>query len=219
VEPRERGRRMSAHHPNVGLRSTPLQLGDDGRQEMVARRLRRPDPDHPAATVAVLGEHALHLFELLEHLPCELEQDLTRRRRARAAGAAYEERDADLFLERADLLADCGLAQVELLASTCEAANLDDRLEDAELLRLEHVLFRKRANRMPARRRGFERMMPPIRGLVPTQTRCCPTKRQGCALETVIGAHPRYGPRDVGIGGPLPHVPPLGAPACSLAHP
>src|SRR5262249_51979480 len=121
-----------------------------------------------AAPVAVLGEPAPPLFELPAPLPGELEQPLTRRRRTRAACAAHEERDADLVLERADLLADRGLAQVELLAGTSEAANLDDRLEDAELLRLEHVLARKKANRMPDRRRGFECMMPPIRGPVPT---------------------------------------------------
>ena len=73
VETRERHRRMSADDAYVDFRQAALQLREHRREEIVRRRLGRPDADDAGLAVAVLAEHALHLPDLVEHLPCALQ--------------------------------------------------------------------------------------------------------------------------------------------------
>ena len=73
VETRERHRRMSADDAYVDFRQAALQLREHRREEIVRRRLGRPDADDAGLAVAVLPEHALHLLDLVEHLPCALQ--------------------------------------------------------------------------------------------------------------------------------------------------
>src|SRR5262249_15953556 len=91
------------------------------------------DAESLAAREVARGEALLHGIEVLERVPAPVAEELAAGGERHASPGPREELDADGPLERADLVADGGLGEMEVLARASEAALLADGQEGREV--------------------------------------------------------------------------------------
>ena len=116
---------------DVDLRIELDELLDARRQPKRAEADRRGDLERAGRPFLAFGKLRLGHGELVVDLVRGLVEHLALFGQNQAARMAMEQRRIEAFLERADLAADGGLAQIQQLARMRKAAGFRHRMEDA----------------------------------------------------------------------------------------
>ena len=127
------------HEGDLDLGIEVEELADARGQPSRAERHRRGDLERPLRPVLRFGDQAFGHRQLGEHLARRAEQQLALLGQDQAAGMAVKQRHAEAFLERADLPADGGLAEVQRFAGMGEAARLGDGVKHPQLVPIHPV--------------------------------------------------------------------------------
>ena len=138
------------------------ELANPRRQPGRAEGYRRGDLERAFGPVLRFGDQPFGHRQLGEYLARGAEQKFALLGQDQPAGMAVKQRHAKALLERADLAADRGLAEVQRFARMGKAARLGDRVENPQLVPIHaHAPGSRRAAsgfRLPlfgrARRRG-----------------------------------------------------------------
>ena len=127
------------HQGDLDLGVEIEEFANPRRQPGRAERYGRGDLERPLWPVLRFGDQAFGHRQLGEDLARRAEQQLALLGQDQAASMAMEERHAEAFLERADLAADGGLAEVQRFAGMGEAARLGDGVKDPQLVPIHPV--------------------------------------------------------------------------------
>jgi NADPH:quinone reductase len=113
-------RRRRGDEPHLKRRSRSRQFGEDVL-EALAKALAGAQAQNPFGSGGDAGGDLLGPLGGLQHGACVGQQAFTGRCESYLPGSAVEQLDAQLAFEPADLLADCGLDDVQSLRSATEA--------------------------------------------------------------------------------------------------
>ncbi|SCM79246.1 hypothetical protein KL86PLE_90306 [uncultured Pleomorphomonas sp.] len=97
------------------------------------------DAQRAGRALAAVGQPALHVLELQEHVMGGAVEQFALLGEDQAAGVAVEQRHAEILLEGADLAADGGLAHVQAVAGVGEAPGVGGGVEYPELVPIHRV--------------------------------------------------------------------------------
>ena len=124
--------------PNVDVRDGAAHSGQHVREQLGRGRLERADDEAAGQAPPEHVELFVHPVDAAEHRACVIEHHPTGGGQLRGTrpALAVEQRHACGALELADLLADRGLREAEIVGGSCERAGLDNRDEGGQLARI-----------------------------------------------------------------------------------
>src|SRR5271165_6569059 len=76
IELVERGGILQSEHGKLGLGKFSAKFADNRRQKRLTSARMRSDPNPPTAIMRILGHQRSSLFQLFQHLPGALKEDL-----------------------------------------------------------------------------------------------------------------------------------------------
>ncbi len=121
---------------DLRLRVGPLELAEQGGEDVEADRHPADQPHRAAQGLARVADQGDRVLQILEDAVTELEQRFTRRRDADAPADAEEDGLVQLLFEQEDLPADRRLRHVQPFAGSGEGAGFGDRADDFELTKI-----------------------------------------------------------------------------------